>query len=820
MPRFQHLLASLLIVGASVVTTASAQPGNPPQITRYEVLSLDVEGAFDASSAQFAVQTSGLQVGQRVVLPYDEAFGEAIRKLYRGGLYSDVEIIADRIVGEGVFLLIRVVEEPRLGAYTIEGVSGGERNDLEDELPLLRGRAVLESSVGRSVRIIEDYLRAKGYRLVDVEVDRQIVEETGRVDLVFTVNKGDRVEIQDVRFFGNEVFSEGTLRKRLKNTPENRWWRFWSRETFEDEKYDEDLQNLISYYNDRGYYSARIVRDSVYLEERPGGSAGVVVEIELEEGPQYFVREIDFEGNTVFTDAQLRQALGFERGDVFNRSQLQTNLYYTTDHTDIASLYSDRGYLTFNIRETITDAPGDSLDMFFEITEGDVYEFGQIAIRGNTRTKEHVIRRELRTIPGQTYSRQALERSVRELIQLNYFDQTSLAGGPDISVNEEEKTVDLAYNLTEAGSDQLELSGGWGGSTGLLLQARVTFNNFSIQNLFNGSAWSPLPSGDGQQLSLSVVTNGRRYQNYSVSFTEPWFRGRRTPVGGSVGYTYFQSRADDESVVASGSARLFYRQSLSWPDDFFQTGTDLGYRLYNIRGENNVNSLGLPEGNSQEFTIRQSLTRNSLDNPIFPSAGSNLSLSVTLAPPLSNFIQYHKWDLENAWYTPLTGRLSLSVRARYGYIGSLTGDDVQFQRFLVGGSPLDTQGQFRGFGKDLVFMRGYPIESISPTQGGESVGGRILNKYSAEIQLLAIQTQAFSFAPYAFADAANTWDGFDDYNPSQLFRSAGFGARVFLPILGMLDLNYGYQIDPFVPRIDGDSGLPQWRFQFSLGGGQ
>ncbi len=818
MHRLPFLLASLFLASLRFALVVSAQP--EPAATRYEILSLNVEGAVDAASSQFVVQTSGLEVGQRVLLPYDEAFGEAVRQLYRGGLYSDVEIIADRVVGEGVFLLVRVVEEPRLGAYTIEGVSGGERNDMEDEIPLLRGRAARPSEIGQSVRIIEDFLREKGYRLISVEVDREMEEETGRVNLTFRVNKGQRVEVQDIQFTGNQAFGEGTLRKRLKNTPENRWWRFWSHETFEDEKFDEDLQNLIRFYNDRGYYSARVVRDSVYLQERPDGSSGAIVEIELDEGPQYFVRNIDFEGNTVFTDDQLRFALGFAKGDIFDRSQMESNLLYTADHADIASLYSDRGYLTFNIRDTITDAPGDSLDLFFEITEGDIYEFGQIAIRGNTRTKEHVIRRELRTVPGQTYSRQALERTVRELIQLNYFDQTSLANGPDISVNEEDKSVDLAYNLTESGSDQLELSGGWGGSTGLLLQAGVTFNNFSIQNMFNGSAWRPLPSGDGQQLKLSVVTNGRRYQNYSVAFTEPWFRGRRTPVGGSVGYTYFKSSTSDESVVASGFGRLFYRQSLSWPDDFFQTGTDLGYRLYNITGTNNTNSLGLPEGNSQEFTIRQSLTRNSLDNPIFPTAGSNFSLSVTVAPPISDLIQYHKWELENAWYTPLAGRLSLSVRTRFGYIGSLNGEDVQFQRFLVGGSPLDTQGQFRGFGKDLVFMRGYPIESISPTLGGESVGGRILNKYASEIQFLAVQSPQFSLAPYAFADAANTWDGLDDYNPGQLFRSVGFGARVFLPILGMLDLNYGYQIDAFVPRIEGDSGLPQWRFQFSLGGAQ
>ncbi|MDX1438361.1 MAG: outer membrane protein assembly factor BamA [Rubricoccaceae bacterium] len=818
MPTTSRFVSTLLVLFGGMLwlgPTANAQgTGQQPQ-PRYEVLSIDVEGTTSAASTQYVLQQSGITVGQMVSLPYDEAFAEAVRKLYRVGWFSDVEVVADRILGEGVFLLIRVVEDPRLGSYTIEGVSGGERSDLEDLIPLLRGRTVRPSDIGRSSQIIESFFREKGYRQTEIEVD-QTTNEDGRVDLVFNVTKGNQVEVQDVRFFGNEAFGEGKLRKQLDNTPENRWWRFWGGETFDDELFEEDLESLTRFYHDEGYFGARVVRDSVYMDEEVGG---IVVEIEIEEGPRYFVRNVDFEGNTLYTDEQLRRALGFERGDPFSRTRLENNIYYNQEHTDIASLYSDRGYLRFNIRETITEAPNDSLDLFFEIDEGETYEFGEITIRGNTRTKEHVIRRELRTIPGQTYSRQALERTVRELLQLNYFDQSSLSQGPDVAVNEEDKTVDLTYNLTETGSDQLELSGGWGGSTGLLLQARVTFNNFSIQNLLKGTAWSPLPSGDGQQLSLSVVTNGRRYQNYSVSFTEPWFRGRRTPAGLSLGYTHFRD-SSGEGRVSSVFSRLFYRQTLKWPDDFFQTGTDLGYRLYDIQDADSFTSLGLPEGASQEFTIRQSLTRNSLDNPIFPTAGSSIGLSVTIAPPVGDFVQYHKWDFSSAWHTPLAGNLSVSFKTQFGYIGSLTGEDVQFQRYLVGGSPLDTQGQFRGFGKDLIYMRGYPLEAISPRESGQTVGGRVLNKYSGEIQLVAIQSPSFSFAPYAFADAANTWDSFGDYDPGKLFRSAGFGARIFLPILGMLDLNYGYQIDSFLPRSSGDSGVPQWRFQFSLGGAQ
>jgi outer membrane protein insertion porin family len=389
-----------------------------------------------------------------------------------------------------------------------------------------------------------------------------------------------------------------------------------------------------------------------------------------------------------------------------------------------------------------------------------------------------------------------------------------------VDVNDEDRSVDLTYNLAEASSDQLELSGGWGGSSGLILQAGVTFNNFSARNLFNRRAWRPLPMGDGQQLSLNVTTYGTFRQSYQVSFTEPWFRGRQTPVGFALGYTSQRSR--ERSIVTeegdttrvrdqlgSASVRLFYRQQLRWPDDFFQTGTDLGLRFYNITGGNVANTYGLPEGTSRELTLSQSLTRNALNSPLFPTAGSNLGFSVTVAPPVPGFIQYHKWDLNTAWYAPLTGRSALSFRTQFGYIGSLTGDDVEFQRYLVGGSPLDVQGSFRGFGKDLVFLRGYPIEVVGPRRNGEAVGGRILTKYGAELQLVAVQTPQLSLAPYLFAEAANTYDSFEAFDPGRLYRSAGLGLRVFLPILGMVDLNYGYQND-----------LPKWRFQFSLGAGQ
>ncbi len=859
--------AALCVLAAAPALRAQPQTAEATLTRPYEVLAVGVVGVSDPAMVTLVQQTSGLHNGLRVALPDDPLFAEATRRIYALGLFSNVQIAVERMVGDGAFLQVQVAPVPRLSTLEFVGVTGtvAERVTGDDGMPaptgrsvtftddstrtrvrtvnrsvrdvltervgLLRGRPVRPSDIERGRLAILEYYRDEGFLSAAVEA-QTAPEADDRLAVTYVVNRGRRLEVADVRFTGNTAFSQRALARRMKNTRENRWWRFWSRDTFDRAKFQEDLQSLVTFYQNHGYYGARVVSDTFFVDPTAAnGRPGVVVQVGVDEGPRYIVRSVDFEGNTLFTDDQLREALGVVPGDPYNRGLIERNLYYNAEHTDVASLYTDRGHIRFNIEDTAIPAPGDSLDLTFEIDEGEVYEFGDIAIRGNTRTKDHVIRRELRTVPGQPYSRQAVERSIRELGQLTYFDQTSLAQGPGMSVNEEDRTVDLTYNLTEASSDQLELSGGWAGSGGLILQAGVTFKNFSIQNLFNGSAWRPLPMGDGQQLSLQVTTYGTRRQTYQVSFTEPWFRGRQTPVGFSLAYSSFrlsdsQTIVDSDTVrtsngLGSAAARVFYRQQLRWPDDFFQVGTDLGLRLYNVRGTTTATSYGLPQGQSRELTVSETLSRNSLNNPLFPTAGSSLSLAATVAAPLPGFIQYHKWDFDSAWYTPLTTRSSFSVSTQVGYIGSLTGDPVQFQRYLLGGSPLDVQGSFRGFGKDLVFLRGYPVEVVGPRLNGAAAGGRILTKYSAELAFVALQTPQLSLAPYLFAEAGNTYDGLRDFDPGRLYRSAGIGARVFLPILGLVDLNYGYQIDPYTPFPNSaDDGLPKWRFQFSLGAGR
>jgi outer membrane protein insertion porin family len=723
-----------------------------------------------------------------------------------------------------------VKPEPRLQSYTFTGIRGRHRDDLEDQVPLLSGSPVRPGDIERTEQVIREFYREKGYLNTTVDVERTTTEQN-YLQLTFNVDRKEKVEVEDITFEGNEVFSDGKLRGQMGETKENRWWRFWKGETFKEDGYEEDLQRVIDFYREEGYYDAQIVKDSIYL----ASDDALNVNVTVQEGQRYHIRNIEWDGNTVFPDRVLTQTLGLEEGDPYNGKQLEENLLGNRRSSDVSSLYMDRGYMRFNAQPNIRVVGGDSLDITFDVMEGDVYDFGQIQITGNNKTKEHVIRRELYTVPGETFSRSAIQESIRRLMQLSYFSQESLAGGPDVSIDEEEQEVDLTYSVEEVGSDQLELSGTWG-IYGLVLQLGFKFNNFSAQNLFNGSAWRPLPSGDGQKLGVNVRTNGSYFQSYSLSFTEPWFRGKPNPVGGSVSYSRF-SRFPQRSfrtgqIVTRGdagtytriSSEIFSERRLQWPDDKFNWSTALGYQYYNNAPDpetGNTLIRYLPRGVSQQVTVRQALTRNSLDNPMFPSRGSRLQLSVELAPPLGDLVQYHKWRFKTNWNVPLGGDFSIGVSSDYGYIGSITGEDVRFQRFELGGSPFDYGGY--NYGTDPVFMRGYPARALGPREerGGDfqSVGGRILTKYTSELRWKAVSSQQLQAAPYLFLDAGNTWSSFQTFNPSQLYRSAGVGVKLFLPIVGMIEFNYGYNFDTFDPIQSNETGEPGWRFQFSLGQG-
>ncbi|MCY4160078.1 MAG: outer membrane protein assembly factor BamA [Bacteroidetes bacterium] len=811
------------ISGSSLASNTFSGP------EEFEILGISVEGVEVESMRNFALRSSGLTVGQKVILPGDPAISEAIHSLYKLRVFSDVKIVEERRVGTGVFLLIRVIEEPQLAEFTISGVRKRDRRKLEDEIPLFKGTRVRPADLDRSKQVIKDYFEEKGFLLAEVEVTKTPASEN-TLNLEFAVDRGEKVRIKEVLVSGNENVNTRSVRRKLKKTKPRRPLFFWRKARYDRMLYEEDKVNLINHFNSKGFYDARIVKDSVWMDVT-GEKPGIIVSLKVQEGPRYHIRNIEWEGNTVYPDHVLSSALGVKSGDTYNSERIERNLLGNSASSDVSSLYMNRGHMLFRAEPEIRVVEGDSLDLYYDLYEGDIFSFGEIEIAGNDKTKEHVVRRELYTIPGQTFSRELIQETIRRLSQLKYFDQEKLGAGPSIDLDQEEKKVNLTYNLEEVGSDQLELSGTYG-RFGVILQLRFGFNNFSAQDLFKGSAWRPLPSGDGQQLSISLQTSGRQYQNYSLGFTEPWLNGKPTPVGFQVshsrfsglsfyGYNYLNpnnNNRNDNLGFANTSARVFYEQRLQWPDDKFSTSTSLGYQLYSNRNF----TLALPAGRSQQVTIRQALTRSSVDHPVFPTAGSTFLLSGELALPVSDFIQYHKWKLSTSWNVPIVRKLTTSFSADFGYIGSLTGEDVLFERYIVGGSPFDVQGYRSNFGKDIVYMRGYPARVIGPRRGSEAVGGRILNKFTSELRLLAIQTPQLTAAPYLFMDAANTWDQFQTYNPRQLYRSAGIGARLFLPILGMLEIAYGYNFDEF-QQISGQNsnhdGSKKWFFQFTLGQG-
>ncbi|MBO6576140.1 MAG: outer membrane protein assembly factor BamA [Rhodothermales bacterium] len=813
-----RFIPSLLILLVLLMAPASAAgQGAIAQAPRsLEILGISVEGVSDDYTRGFVQQTSGLTIGEQVVIPGDPQFADAIRSIYRLGTYDDVRIVEDRRVGNGIYLAIQVSEVPKLDEYNFTGLKKGEVKDLRKTIPLISLAPVRQATVARAEQVIDEFLAEKGFPLNEIDVVRT-EQPDNTVSLMFNVDKGPKVKVGEVRIEGNEELSDRTVRKVMKTKPRV-GWKFWRGAKFKEDEFEEDIARIVERYNERGYFDAEVVRDTTFIEDEDG-KPYMVVGVEVREGPQFHVRNVTWEGNTLYDDETLSTNLGFTRGDVYNGKQLDQNLYMNGKNTDIYSLYQNRGYMRFNVQPTISVAPGDSLDLHFDVFEGDEYQYGTITINGNTKTKEHVVRRELLTIPGQTFSRDQIQESIRRLMQLNYFTQESLAAGPGVEIAEEDKSVDLEYTLEETGTDQLELSGTWG-RFGLVLQLRFGFNNFSAQNLFKGDEWRPLPSGDGQRLSVGIQTNGRQYQQYSLSYTEPWFGGRPRPAGFSLSFSQIDGaafiRSSRAGKLQTFSSSVFYERRLSWPDQFFSTGTNVGFQYFN--NEQYISTL--PQGVSRQVTVKQTLSRNSTNHPLFPSSGSRFSLSLEVAPPVGDLIQFHKWRLTNSWNTPLTRKLSIGLTADYGYIGSLTGDEVEFERFVVGGSPFETQGFFSFFGKEVIYMRGYPLAALGPRDDqNEPLGGRILNRYTGELRWMAVQSQQLQAAPYLFATGANTWDRFDTYNPSQLFRAAGMGVRLFLPILGMVELAYGYNFDTFAPINSRHDGTNRWTFQFSLGQG-
>ncbi len=784
---------------------------NPLNIvtSEYTIDSVAVIGNTSYES-NFIIATSGLTKGKVIKIP-GPAISNAIKQLYHTGLFSDVEIVQTGRLGANVSLEIKVTEQPRLAQYKIEGVKRSERRDLKDKMPLLVGYAFTRSAEAQAVNTIKRFFEKKGYRGTEVTTETQVIDTVqNRADVVFHVDKGKELEIKRITFHGNKAFSNKTLRHHLKGVKQDAWWRIFTKATFKKDKYEEAKTKLTDFYKNHGYRDFYIKDDSVYVYDIGGGDKGIGIDIYIHEGPQYHIRNITWEGNTVYTDKQLTAALDMKKGDVFDQQKFTQNTSLNKHNTDVASLYQNIGYLFFKLQPHIKVVHHDSLDIHFDITEDKVATLDKVIINGNTRTNENVIRRSLRTFPGDTYSRALIMRSVRELTNLGYFTPKGVT--PDLNPNYVDKTADVIYNLKESsGSDNFEFSGGFGGQgIGLILSAKINFNNFSIQNL--GKQW-PIPTGDGQKLSLGVQVTGGGYQNYSLAFNEPWFRGRPVSLGFNVSYSlykyndYYTNQRSRDEVLSAGVAST---RRLKWPDNYFSMTTSLQYQKYNVQ-----NSYYNTNGKLSTLTLSETISRNSLDNFMNPTHGSKLSLTAELAPPLAKLSQYYKILFKYQHHLPVVGKLTFTNSMELGYMGWFgSKNQSPFERFYLGGTPLQ---QRQTFTRDNIDLKGYPggfDGSISPFVNGVPVGGTMYVKYYTELRYPVVSNEQIQLIPYLFGAAGNAYLGFSDFDPFNVKRSAGVGMRIFLPILGLVDLSYGYRFDG-IPNTTVNAG--QWEFLFNIG---
>tara|TARA_R100000388_G_scaffold95036_1_gene86186 strand:+ start:32810 stop:35287 length:2478 start_codon:yes stop_codon:yes gene_type:complete len=814
------LFATLLTFGftSHLLQAQDINLTDPTELTpaEYIIKQVTVEGNKN-TRPQFIKNASTLVEGTSIVYPGDK-LNRSISRLYRSGLFSDIKIYVTERTATEISFQIEVEEQARILEFKLKGIKRSERRDLEDLLVLTPGTVITEAAVGQARNTIKRFYREKGYWYTEIETETKEVEGVeDRVRLIFNIKPGKRLEVKDLAFKGNDAFSERTLRRKMKPLKEDAWWKIFGKKVYKKEEFEEGLESMLTFYRENGFTDVRVTSDTVYSYTHDGlfkDKEALKVVLTIAEGPKYKVRNITWEGNTVYTDERLTEALEFNKGDVFNETKFDQNVNINKNNTDINSLYQNIGYLFFQAVPTITKVGEDSLDIHFDIYEDEIATIQNVGFSGNTRTHDDVVRRTLRTTPGNRYSRDAIIRTIRELGTLGYFDPQNIE--PDVLPNREDKTVDVNYRLDDTQStSNFEFSGGYGGpSIGVILSARVNFNNFSLKRAFEKGGWTPIPSGDGQNLSLGVQVTGTGYQSYSFGFQEPWFRGKPTSVGFNLSYNLLNYRNSTErNELFSSSVSIGKR--LKWPDDYFSTRSIIGYQLYNIEG----NSSFLADGTSSLLTFEQVLERNSLVNPISPITGSKFTLSFEAAPPLPGFSEYYKLRTEYQHHVPLVDKLVLTSMVNYGYIGYFTKDKrSQLNKFLVGGTQLQ---QRQSFLYDNIDLRGYPggtSQSIAPIVDGQKVGGTMFSKYSLELRYPAVSNDQLQVIPYTFTDAGNSYLDFSDFDPFRVKRSAGFGVRLYLPVLGLIDLSYGYRFDGVdIPRNTSGVQPGNWEFLFNIG---
>lgn len=843
----------------------------------YEIGGIVVEGAKFVDGSMLSM-IAGLRVGDKVKVPGDD-FSTAVKKIWDQGMFEDVAINATDFVGNKVFLQIVIKERPRVSKFSFKGIKKSEADEIRNKINLSRGDIATDHLLTKTRRIIEDYYYDKGYLNVNIDIEQ--TADTAResyIDMRINIDKGPKVRIGKINVFGNENMSEGQILAAMKETKQRGHFdpltplgplvvntvanvvtlkplkaitgveeyfydnyrpRIFKASRYLESNFKDDEQKILEKYNAKGYRDAIIVRDSVYkIDERNVG-----IDLVIDEGDKYYYRDISWTGNTKYTAETLNSVLGIKKGDVYNKELLTKNLTYSETSLDISSLYMDDGYLFFRVDPVEVCVENDSIDLEIRLHEGKQARISNVTLKGNTKTFDHVVLREIYTRPGQLFSRSDVTRSIRELATLGFFNQESI--NPDVKPNYVDNTVDIEYSVEEAAADQVRFSAGYGYQM-LILQAGLQFSNFSMRNLFNKSAWKPIPVGDGQKLGINVTTYGSRFINYGISFTEPWLGGRK-PNSLSVSlYQSFYSNGQDRKILVDGKKEknpnfgwfqmtgftIGLGRRLTWPDDYFSVYQGVNLMRYNLNKYKPAYfEIGDGNGKFNLISYNFVLSRNSVSQPLYPRNGSEFQLGLEITPPYSLFtnknytglsdnekykwIEMHKWTFKAVWYSELYDKLVLMTRVRFGYLGHYNSQigPTPFHRFYLGGDGLSNVSMDS---RELIGMRGYKNESLTPGHYNSTGmgGGDMFSKYTLELRYpLSLNPQATIYA-LTFLEAGNCWLGFKDFNPFDVKRSAGVGVRIYLPMFGLLGLDWGYGFDD----VYGTTGENGSQFHFSIGG--
>ena len=818
----KNTLWALILTLVSFTTTAQVVQngdfGLIPGID-YEVAGITVSGAQDLDP-NVVIMLTNIRVGDNIQFP-DPKISDAIRTLWRQQLFENITFSVVNKSGKKVYLDIRLKELPKMSKYFITGVKKTWKDDIREELDLRAGKVVNENLVVMSRNKIQSYFREKGYLNASVDITQERdTTFNNAVILGFKVKSGERVKIGEISFVGNEAVADKVLLKAMKNT-KMKGKAIFKVSKLRKTEYREDLRALVAKYNGMGYRDARIIRDTNYRVD----DELINIEITVEEGRKYYFGDISFVGNTKYDTPLLRSILKINRGDIYDSQHLNERVSFDANGNDVASIYLNNGYLFSQVVPIEKNVQNDTIDVEIRIQEGRQATIRKVSITGNERTNDHVIYREVRTRPGDLFSKAMIQRTIRELSQLGYFDQTQIGVNP--VPDPQTGTVDLEYTVVEKSTSQLELQGGWGANR-VVGTLGLNFNNFSAKNVGNKRAWQPLPTGDGQTISIRAQSNGLYFQSYNASFTEPWLGGKKPNSFTGTIYHNVQSngvQASDpnrQSLLITG-INFGLGQRLKWPDDYFTLYQGLEFRRFNL---NNFPTgfLNYNKGISNNVNYKFTLGRNNTDVPIFPTRGSQISFAAELTPPFSllrddidykslsseerfKLVEYHKWKLNADWFAPITSKLVIRTHGEFGYLGSYNKDLglPPFERFYVGGDGL---ANFVIDGREIIGLRGYTNNSITP--GG---GGALYNKYVFEMRYIIANNPSAQVFPLIFMEGGNNYDDFWDYRAFNLKRSAGAGLRIYMPMFGLMGVDVAYGFDP-EPNGAAASG---WQTHFIIG---